>query len=78
MEATVVDLRYRMSDVLKALSRNESVCVLARGKLKGIIRPVGKVEATRVADHGFFGSRRSTGSVESLMGALRGGRHHDL
>ncbi len=37
MEATIVDLRYKMNDILKALNRNENVDVLYRGKLKGTI-----------------------------------------
>jgi len=37
MKANVVDLRYKMNDVLKALDRNEQVTVLYHGKVKGII-----------------------------------------
>ena len=57
MEASVVDLRYRMNDVLKALERSESVSVLYRGKVKGVIRPAGRGSAPRLCDHDFFGSR---------------------
>ena len=39
MKATVVDLRYKMNDVLKALDRNEKVTVLYRGKVKGVLVP---------------------------------------
>ena len=39
MRATVVDLRYKMNDVLKALERNEKVTVLYRGKIKGVLVP---------------------------------------
>ena len=35
MKATVVDLRYKMNDVLKVLDRNEKVTILYRGKVKG-------------------------------------------
>jgi len=78
MEATVVDLRYHMNDVLKALERNESVSVLYRGKVKGIIRPAVRVSAPRLRDHAFFGSRASGASVEKTMERLRGGRYRDL
>ena len=78
MEATVVDLRYRMNDVLKALARNESVTVLYRGQVKGVIRPNGRAASSRVRDHGFFGSRTSGRSVDHIMGNLRGGRYRDL
>jgi hypothetical protein len=78
MEATVVELRYRMNDVLKALDRNESVSVLYRGKIKGIIRPLGKTAAAKVVNHGFFGSRERGRPVEQIMEQLRKGRHHAL
>lgn len=78
MEATVVDLRYHMNDVLKALDRNESVSVLYRGKVKGILRPAASVSASKLRDHAFFGSRASDESVAKTMERLRGGRYHDL
>jgi len=34
MNATIVDLRYRMKDVLRAIDRGETVTVLYRGKVK--------------------------------------------
>ena len=74
----MVELRYHMNEVLKALDRNESVSVLYRGKIKGIIRPMGKVAAARVVAHGFFGCRGLGRPVEQIMGQLRGGRHRDL
>ncbi|MBI2441306.1 MAG: type II toxin-antitoxin system Phd/YefM family antitoxin [Lentisphaerae bacterium] len=78
MEASVVDLRYHMNDVLKALKRNESVSVLYRGKVKGVIQPAVGATARRVRDHAFFDSRASRESVEKTMERLRGGRYRDL
>ena len=78
MEATVVDLRYHMNNVLKALERNESVTVLYRGKVKGIIHPERRSVSSKVGEHAFFGSRISSLPVEQIMGQLRGGRHRDL
>jgi hypothetical protein len=78
MEASVVDLRYHMNDVLKALERNESVSVLYRGKVKGVIRPMVRASATKLRDHVFFGSRASGESVEKTMERYRGGRFRDL
>ena len=79
MQATVVDLRYRMNDVLKALERNESVSVLYRGKVKGVIRPAAARGPTpSLRDHAFFGSRASGESVEKTVARLRGGRYRDL
>jgi hypothetical protein len=78
MEATVVDLRYHMNDVLKALERNESVRVLYRGKVKGVIRPAARGPAPSLRDHPFFGSRASGELVEKALERLRGGRYRDL
>ena len=35
MKASVVDLRYKMNDILKALDRNEKVAILYHGKNAG-------------------------------------------
>jgi len=40
MKATIVDLRYRMKDVLSAVERGETVTVLYRGKPKAKIVPI--------------------------------------
>ena len=83
MKASVVDLRYRMKEVLKALRRRESVEILYHGKTAGIIFPpaaVGKKKGLR--GHPFFGMHRDLGSaaadVKKVMDGLRGGRYRDL
>ena len=53
MKATVVDLRYKMNDVLKALDRNEKVTVLYRGKVKGVLVPAGETRQLKIKDHPF-------------------------
>jgi hypothetical protein len=78
MKATIVDLRYRMNDVLKALERSEDVNILYHGRVKGVLttkrqRPTGKV-----AEHAYFNMRRRKGSVNREMEALRGGRYRDF
>ena len=78
MEATVVDLRYHMNDVLKALERNEDVSVLYRGTVKGVIRAAARSTSVKVRDHDFFGCRASSQSVDQIMGQMRGGRYGDL
>jgi len=55
MKASVVDLRYKMNDVLKALERNENVTVLYRGKVKGVIVPAEQNHSMKMKDHPFFG-----------------------
>ncbi len=80
MKATVVDLRYKMNDVLKALDRNEKVTVLYRGKVKGVLIPTSEKKYMKITDHPFFGmsSQRSKKSVLDEMADLRGGRYNDI
>ncbi len=54
MKASIVDLRYKTSDILKALDRNESVTVLYHGKVKGILKPAREKSISKVKDHPFF------------------------
>jgi len=75
MKATVVDMRYRMNDVLKALDRNEAVSILYHGRLKGIIHPAQKTSPRRITEHPLFNMRKSAKSVETEMEDLRGGRY---
>lgn len=60
MEASVVDLRYKMNDVLKALDRKEKVTIRYHGKIKGIIIPAGdeKKSVRKVKDHPFYGMNK--------------------
>lgn len=80
MKATIVDLRYRMNDILKALARNEDVSILYHGKVKGIIKAVtGKKKKKKITDHPFFGMLKDDKrSVDDVMDELRGGRYRDL
>jgi hypothetical protein len=78
MKATIVDLRYRMNEVLKALDRNETVSVLCHGKVKGVITPLSQRMHARIADHPFFGMRSATASMEEVMSGIRGGRFRAL
>ena len=74
MKATVVDLRYKMSDVLKALDRNEDVEILYHGKTKGTIVANPQPLAKKVSEHPFFNMLHAEQSVEEEMELLRGGR----
>src|SRR5258708_40291538 len=42
MRASIVDLRYHMKDVLRAINRGESVTVLYRGKERARLVPSGE------------------------------------
>ena len=76
MNATIVDLRYKMNDVLKALDRNEKVRIKYRGKVKGIILPKSYSTHLKVVDHEFFGMNKDdTETVEQIMERLRGNRY---
>ena len=79
MKATVVDLRYKMNEVLKALDRGEKVTLLYHGKIKGVIVPAGAHESMDVEGHPFF--NMATGDkrpVEKQMEELRRSRFHDI
>jgi hypothetical protein len=76
MKASVVDLRYRMKDVLKALQRREKVKVLYRGKLRGTIVPAGRSVRAKIKDHPLFGVHAHDDMpVSDVMSQLRGGRY---
>jgi hypothetical protein len=80
MKATIVDLRYKMKDVLMALDRNEKVTVLYRGKVKGVLVPSGEKKKMKISDHPFFSmsSQVSNKSVLDEMADLREGRYDDI
>jgi len=79
MKATVVDLRYKMNEVLKALDRREKVTLLYHGKVKGVIMPAGDQGSMDVEEHPFF--NMATGdnrSVAKQMDELRRPRFNDI
>ena len=79
MKASVVDLRYKMKDVLTALDRREKVTILYHGKVKGTIIPAGAAKNMKVEEHPFFNTaREGKSSVAKRMEELRGSRFHDL
>jgi antitoxin (DNA-binding transcriptional repressor) of toxin-antitoxin stability system len=77
MKASIVDLRYKMNDVLKALDRNEEVTILYQGKEKGKIVPSGNNSTVKkVSDHPFFDSQEATNeTIENVMKQLRSDRY---
>ena len=79
MKATVVDLRYRMKEVLKALERREKVTLLYHGKIRGTIVPAAPEKEMRVEDHPLFNmAARDETSVDKQMEKLRGLRFGDI
>jgi antitoxin (DNA-binding transcriptional repressor) of toxin-antitoxin stability system len=77
MEASIVDLRYRMKSVLEALDRGESVTVLHRGKPRARLEPIEskpKKPRMKVEDHPAFGmwkDRKDMEDVEAYVRHLR-------
>ncbi len=59
MKATILDLRYRMNDVLKAIERNEKVSISYHGKQKGVIISGANYSARKVTEHPFFNMRKT-------------------
>jgi hypothetical protein len=80
MKATVVDLRYKMNDVLKALDRNEKVTISYRGKVKGVLVPTGEKNQLKIKEHPFFGmlSEDLSQSVSDVIKELRRPRYDDI
>ena len=80
MEATILDLRYKMKDVLNALDKNEQVTVLYHGKVKGIIIPVQTDSKQKVSKHPYFGISKNSEQKTVLeeLDELRGNRYDDI
>lgn len=79
MEASILDLRYKMKSILEALDRNETVKILYHGKLKGLISPTQRSSKMKVKQHPFFGMLKSEKkTVDEILDDLRGGRYGDI
>jgi len=78
MKASVIDLRYRMNEILKAIDRNEEVTILYHGKVKGVIKPNISKGRRRISDHPFFNMCPSKKSVHEVMADLRGDRYRAI
>jgi len=76
MKTSIIDLRYKMKDVIKALEKREKITILYHGKPKGVILPVHMEKKKDVKTHPFFGMfKEESKSVEETMQELRGGRY---
>jgi len=82
MKATIVDLRYRTKDVLKAVERGETVTVLYRGKAKARILPIPEKGSGSKLDSqeafGLWKDREDLRDVRGYVRKLRQGRFRDL
>jgi hypothetical protein len=83
MKASVVDLRHRMGDILRAVDRNEKVTILYHGKERALMvqLPKRRKKPMRIEDHPFFGmwaDRKDMEDVEAYVRKLREPRYRDI
>ena len=73
MEASILDLRRRMAEVLRALDRNESVTILYRGRRRAILVPTGPANGKRrpVSSLPGFGMWKDHEKLEDVAGHVR-------
>ena len=72
MEASILDLRRKTREVLKALERRENVTILHRGRKKGTIIPVGASEKPEsLSEHPAFGMWKDRGDFKDVAKAVR-------
>jgi len=73
VKASILDLRRRMAEVLRALERSEPVTILYRGKEKGVLYPASaRKQATGpVAEHAAFGMWRDREDLQDVDRAVR-------
>ena len=80
MEASFLDLRRRMSEVLRALDRNETVKILYRGRQRAILVPVGGGghKGRSVRQHAVFGMWKRRQDLRDVRRYVRGLRKNRL
>ena len=83
MQATFLDLRRRMADILRALERNERVTVTYRGRKVAVLVTAAEEDGVGrdVAGHpacGMWADRDDMADVDGHVRRLREGRRHAL
>ncbi len=81
MKATMLDLRRRTKDIIRALDRGESVTITYRGKEKGTIVPATRRKRMSAADHpavGMWKDRKDMEDPSAWVRKIRRSRVHDL
>jgi len=71
MKVSIIDLRRRMADVLKALDRNESVKILYRGRDRAVLVPVKHGKTKPITEHKAFGMWKDHGAYEDVASHFR-------
>jgi prevent-host-death family protein len=79
VKATILDLRYKTKEILKALEAREPVTITYHGKVKGVIMPVQPDKRKTVKEDPFFGSARDDKRpVNKLIRDMRKPRRFDI
>lgn len=79
MDASILDLRYKMRNVLKALNRRERVRILYHGRVKGEIIPSKGNCKIKTYQHPLFGILKGEkGDPEEIVSKMRRRRYNDL
>ncbi len=85
MKASVLDLRRRMPEVLRALDRNERVTILYRGRERAVLVPSGnrtetgtRMSAGQHPAFGMWADHPDYTDVAAQVRTLRQGRKHDF
>lgn len=79
MEASILDLRYKMRDVLKALDKREKVRILFHGKVKGEIIPFKAKNTKKTREHPLFGMLKyGKKNPDEIVSGMRRGRTNDF
>ena len=81
MDASIVDLRYKTKDILKAIDRGETVTVFYRGKKKAKIVPIASgnpKDLTSLPAFGMWKDREDMKDPSAYVRNLRKSRFHDL
>ena len=74
MNATIVDLRYNMKHVLRAIDRGETVTVLYRGKERAKLTPIAPASgsgAPKTKDQPLFGLWKDREDISDPAAYLR-------
>jgi hypothetical protein len=79
MDASILDLRYKMKNVLGALNRREKVRILYHGRVKGEITPVKGKSNSKTSQHPIFGMLRGEkGDPVEIVSTMRRSRNHGI
>jgi hypothetical protein len=79
MEASILDLRYKMHDVLSALNRREKIHIKYHGKIKGEIVPWSSGKKRRSTEHPLFGMlKQEKEDPAEIVAKMRRSRYHDV